>query len=90
MADTKPLIELSSEGGRRAEKDGGKPETSQALAQVFDTLRGEGVSKADVAAELGIPMNELEKMMFGLVLTPIQGSANPRHARPGKPNLRVI
>ncbi len=84
------FIELSSEGGRREEKDGGKPESSQMLAQVFDALRASGVSKKDVASALTISPSELDKMIFGLVFTSLEGSGLGSSSRSGRPNLRVV
>jgi hypothetical protein len=40
---------------------------------VFQNLRAEGVRRADVARQLEIPVDELNKMTFGLVLTDLPG-----------------
>jgi Zn-dependent peptidase ImmA (M78 family) len=67
------FIELGKRGYRTNEPNGIERETSQILAKVFDSLRDQGLSKADVARELHIPIAELNKSVFGLVLTQIEG-----------------
>jgi Zn-dependent peptidase ImmA (M78 family)/transcriptional regulator with XRE-family HTH domain len=84
------FIELSSLGYRRSEADGIPRETSQVLSKVFDALRAEQVSKSDVAYELAIPVEELNKVVFGLSLTALAGTG-PLNALPGDaPALRVM
>jgi hypothetical protein len=43
------------------------------LAKVFRGLRSTGVRPHDVADELGITVEELNTMLFGLVITAVQG-----------------
>lgn len=43
-------------------------ESSKILEQVFSALRTEGLAKADIAKELHLPLVELEKLIFGLVV----------------------
>ena len=65
-------------------------ETSQVLAKVFDALRAEGVSRATVARELSISINELNSAIFGLILTPLAGDGGRDISRSGsRPNLRL-
>jgi Zn-dependent peptidase ImmA (M78 family)/DNA-binding XRE family transcriptional regulator len=54
---------------RVSEPEGIQPETSQVLQKVFKTLKEHGVSKAELARELQIWPSELDKVVFGLVLT---------------------
>lgn len=84
------FIELSSLGYRRSEADGSIPrETSQVLSKVFDALRADQLSKADVAEELVIPVDELNKVIFGLSLTPLTGTGPDAPAQ-RRPDLRVV
>lgn len=91
------FIELSRRGGRDKEPVGAakeplRQETSQVLEKVFRSLRDDKISKASIAQELRIPVEDLNDSVFGLVLTPLQGGATTVPApAPGKPNhLRVV
>lgn len=68
--------ELSKKGYRSEEKDGIQREVSQLLAKVFSALREDGISKAHVAYELNINIDELASHIFGLVLTSVAGGGN--------------
>ena len=86
-------IQISKDGGRTRERSGlGERETSQVLAKVFNALREEGVSKADVARELRLPVDELNKLIFGLVLSAIDGSRDMEVVddRSNKSHLRLV
>jgi hypothetical protein len=66
------FIELSERGQRRSEQDGIARETSLALQKVLASLRREdGLSKSDIADQLAVPLDELNKVVFGLVLTQV-------------------
>lgn len=83
-------IELSKQGARTSEPDGGDRETSQIMDKVFTSLRDEQVSKRDVARELKIPVNDLEEFIFGLVaISAVSGGAEGKRS-PGKPTLRLV
>jgi len=68
-------IKISQLGHRRKEPNERQRETSQLLKKVFDLLRREGTSKADVAKALAISPKELDCLVFGLVLTSIEGGS---------------
>lgn len=84
-------IEMSEKGYRRSEPNEMPRESSQVIPKVFDALSRDGVKRSDVADLLGIPMEEIEKVVFGLVLTPLTGggksSGNDGSAGP---HLRVV
>jgi Zn-dependent peptidase ImmA (M78 family) len=86
------FVAISSAGYRVSEPEGMRGETSQVLAKVFESLRSEGISKADVANELHINVEDLNKITFGLVLTPLEGNAHS--GQPSKqtdrPTLTVV
>jgi len=87
------FIELNRRGGRDQEpvapgKEPLRQETSQVLEKVFRALREDKVTKASVARELRIPVQELNDSVFGLVLTPLQGGA--RRTTRATANLRVV
>lgn len=75
--------------GRNQEPNGIPREGSQILAKVFSALHEEGMSRADMARELRIARSELEKLMFGLTFTSIEGGAKGRTPRYGA-NLKSI
>lgn len=80
------FIQMGQSGDRETEKAGmQRRETSQVLEKVFRALREEGQSKASIARQLGIPLAELNKLVFGLTLTPVAGAGREEahdHARP--------
>lgn len=62
--------QLSADGYRSEERDSSLPrETSQVLKKAFDQLRERGLARADVAEELSIEVDDLNALIFGLVLT---------------------
>lgn len=63
------FVEMSSNGYRTREPNGSRPETSQLLAKVMKALREEGITMNELAEELTICPDELNKLVFGLVLT---------------------
>lgn len=84
-------IDLAERGYRRREPDGAPRETSQVLAKVWAALRAEGVTKAAIAEQLAIPAEEIEKIVFGLVLTGVTPHES-KVARVGraKGSLRLV
>lgn len=63
------MIELSQRGYRSSEPDGMHPETSKLYNQLFKIAREDGYHSRRIAAELRIPENELDSMVFGLAMT---------------------
>ncbi len=85
------FVQMSKKGYRTSEPKGIQPERSQLLVKVFQTLRDDGVSKADVARELGISVDDLNELIFGLVLTPVAGGGAPDKDRSEPiPQLRIV
>ena len=68
-------IEIAKRGYRTREPQGSARETSQVLAKVFSALRAEGVTRAEVADALALPRDEVDKLVFGLVLTSVEGGS---------------
>ena len=77
---------------RTSEPEAMRPEKSQVFEKVFQSLRHDGMTKADVARELLITPDELEKMIFGLVLMPVDGSTEAEEGpRSGeRPQLKLV
>lgn len=78
-------IEIAKRG-RDREPNEIPRETSQILPKIFAALKEEGVSRADVARALEIPRSEVEKLMFGLTFTTIDGGGRgASHVAPANP-----
>ncbi len=83
-------IEISRMGGRTEEIDGVARENSLLIAKVLGILAQDGVTRAQVAAELAITSDELDAMMFGLAMTGLPGrriGEAPRTSSPPKLTL---
>ncbi|WP_158842775.1 helix-turn-helix domain-containing protein [Saccharothrix deserti] len=63
-------------------------ETSQLLTKVFRTLRAQGTTPHGVARELLLDVEELNGLVFGLVLTALPGQGDGGH--PTKPHLTLV
>jgi Zn-dependent peptidase ImmA (M78 family) len=70
-------VDLSRRGYRSSEPDGIPRETSPLLHSLFQTLRTEGISPARIADDLQITVAELNRHVFGLVPTAVNGGAVP-------------
>ena len=70
---------------RTHEPDGLPPEQSGVWQMVFLELWRDGIARHHVAAELFLPADELDNLLFGLT-----GETAPRHPRSEKPNLKVV
>lgn len=79
-------VELSRRGYRTSEPDGmARRETSRLLATVF---REQGIKPHQVARELLLDVEELNGLVFGLVLTAVPGGGEPSARQ--RPRLRVV
>ncbi|MFI2208674.1 helix-turn-helix domain-containing protein [Streptomyces sp. NPDC020141] len=75
--------ELSRLGYRSDEPEGmGQRETSQVLTKVFSALRTKGVRPSNVAAELGLTGEEMNRLLFGLTLTTFTGGGQQAASGP--------
>jgi Zn-dependent peptidase ImmA (M78 family) len=84
-------VRLSQMGYRSGEPNGAiTPESSQILAKVFRSLRGLGLGPADVAQDLRISQEELNRHVFGLVPLAVQGGRQGRRLAGPSPDLRVL
>lgn len=84
-------IELSKRGYRAGEPDAdASRETSQVLGKVFRALREQDISAGDVAKAVGMPVEELNRHMFGLVLTAHGGDGDGGVGTPMREPLRLV
>ncbi|MDR1063044.1 MAG: ImmA/IrrE family metallo-endopeptidase [Azoarcus sp.] len=80
-----------SEFGRNQEPDGATFETSQVLSKVFAALRAEGVSKFDVAKAINIAPEDIDELVFGLMINVLQGGKRDgMPSQPSKAKLRLV
>lgn len=66
-------VEIAKRGFRTAEPDEAPRETSLLLPKLLAALHQEGISRPRIAMDLGIPVAELNELLFGLVMTGIDG-----------------
>ncbi|PZQ86609.1 MAG: XRE family transcriptional regulator [Leifsonia xyli] len=87
----KLFIEISRSGYRTAEPDAMPPETSQVWKKVFSEMRKDGISIADLAAEIAVPENELLKLVFGLVTVGMPDEpAHSSELKGARAHLRLV
>jgi Zn-dependent peptidase ImmA (M78 family) len=84
-------IEMGQNGYRRMEPEGAQRERSHVLATVFAALREEGVGKTTVADQLQIDVDELDKLVFGLMIMSLSGGSTSARGPKGTGDfLRVV
>jgi Zn-dependent peptidase ImmA (M78 family) len=81
-------VDLSRRGFRSAEPGGIARETSQRLDKVFRSLRAEGITPADIARDLNLTVEELNRHVFGLVPVAIEGGTDGTPKR--RPALTLV
>ncbi len=82
-------IEIAQRGYRKTEPLGAAPEMSLVLGKVFQSLRTDGVSKADVARDLHCNLDDLDNAIFRLVVTSIRGGSPSRIGNLPRDNVAV-
>jgi Zn-dependent peptidase ImmA (M78 family) len=82
-------IEIAQRGYHRSEPCEAARETSQVLRKVFTALREDGITKADVARDLCVHVEELDQLVFGLTMTHIVGGGQ-RVSTSSRPELRLV
>ncbi len=82
---------MSALGYRTNEPSPMRRETSQVLGKVLALLREDGTARADIAGALALPAEELNKLVFGLTLSGVEGNG-PQHKRALSPrdHLRLV
>jgi Zn-dependent peptidase ImmA (M78 family) len=79
------FTQLSERGYRINEPNPAERETSQLLQKVFDILRQEGISKDAVARDLHVLPEEINALVFGLVMLPLSGGRTKDSQRRSQP-----
>lgn len=84
-------IELSKRGYRSGEPDADPTrETSQVLTKVFRSLREQRRGAGEIADAVGISVEELNRHMFGLVMTAHDGDGRASGPVPEREPLRLV
>lgn len=82
-------VELSRRGWLREEPEGIPREQSHVWQQVMDDLRSRGITKTLIANEIGVPVPEIEALLFGLAnMLTIEGEGG--RTPPRQVNLRLV
>jgi Zn-dependent peptidase ImmA (M78 family) len=85
------FIEMGRRGYRTKEPNGIPRETSQVVAKVFKSLHDDGVTRTDIARMLHVPADELARVVFGLVMTSVEGAGQPDASVPAeRPSLKSV
>lgn len=83
-------IQISNKGYRLNEPEPCGRESSQMLQKVFAALKNEGLSRSDVADELHVRSEDLDALLFGLILTGIGGKKDEAQTLGGRKHLRIV
>lgn len=85
-------VELTKRARRTDDKNPLVRESSQQLAKVFRSLRERGATPHELAGQLRLSMNELNSMVFGLVVTVLPGATTPvpRSGTARSSHLRLV
>jgi len=83
-------VDIASEGYRKSEPDGIQRESSELLAKVFGLLREDGISRGTLAKELNLEVGDLDLLVRGLVLAPIEGGGHQKGIVSVRPSLQLI
>jgi Zn-dependent peptidase ImmA (M78 family) len=82
-------IEIAKNGYRKNEPATAPPEMSLVLKKIFQSLRTDGISKADVARDLKLYPADLDQTIFGLVVAALPGGGPERpHGEPRASDAR--
>ena len=83
-------IQISESGYRVNEPEPAQRETSQLFQKVFATLKEDGISRMDVARQLQIPAEDLDALIFGLVLVGLEGGNLAGRKSSSVSKLRIV
>lgn len=85
-------VQIAKNGWRTSEPEEAPKETSQALAKVLAAFHEDGISRGQIAKALSIFSTELDQLMFGLVMTGIDGGRPNSTKTPSKSrtDLKII
>lgn len=77
-------IEMSKNGFTKNEPESIPREQSKILEMVFESLREDHITKADIARDLDVLPSEIEAFIFGLILTDISSEGSSKESERSK------
>ncbi|CAB3696411.1 MULTISPECIES: helix-turn-helix domain-containing protein [Achromobacter] len=87
-------IQIAKQGYRTKEPRPMHREVSQVLVKVFEALKAEGFTRADVARELCLYQDDIDNLTFGLVLSSVPSAtattAEPKARSISRPSLQLV
>ena len=83
-------IEISQKGFRKSEPNDYPHETSRIWEKVSSLLRSEGKGVIEIADQLDLPSDEVEKLLWGLTTLGLTSTTGPRVPTNPKGNLRLV
>lgn len=86
-------IEIARRGFRTTEPEEAPREVSLLLPKLLAASHQDGIGTTQIAAQLGLPVAELNELLFGLVMTGIEGGRQktpPRAPSEGRPSLKRV
>ena len=84
-------IELSKQGHMKNEPNPIKEkEFSKLFPMIFQSLRNDNIRKQDIAKELGLYSDEINKLLFNLTITELPGKNINAGSKLTKANLKVV
>ena len=88
------FVEMGKRSYRTKEPNSIQPETSTLLDKAFRILRSQGITREQIAEDLRITVPELNKLVFGLVLTLIggrdRGARRALETPANRPDLTIV
>lgn len=81
-------IDMGQRGYRTNEPEGAQREMSLVIPKIFAALREDGMSKSDIAGELHIEPEELDRLIFGLAVMGLHGEGGSTPRR--RPRLQLV
>jgi len=87
---TRLCIEIGERGYRTKEPQPAQREMSQVLPKIFSAFRDDGITLSDIAVDLQIEAEEIDKLVFQLMLVSLQGGAASGTRSLRRATLQVI
>jgi Zn-dependent peptidase ImmA (M78 family) len=83
-------IEIGNRGFRTSEPEEAPREMSLIFPKIFKMLRDEGITKATIADKLFVNVEDIDKLVFGLILVVLKNKSVKKTNQVKKTNLRIV
>jgi len=84
------FIEASKKGYRTDEPKPAQHEKSQVFDKIFEHMRSTGMSRRDLADAVDLRVEDVDRLLFGLVMLPAGGSGSTSSTLPTRGHLRLV